>query len=229
MAGLCWKSIRRVGLDFPSLVSSLTRCIPIVQCTGLTRSRGSSRYQSISTSLYARITDTGMKHIKTISIDQLKLGMFIVGMDQPWYRTPFLLHKRLIRHAKDIDLLKQHGIREVKIDSSRGLDVEPVPAGNLNPASHIHNASASPETILDVPQASSDEPCRPASDGEKYQSNRCRLAHSKTCRMPRKQSLSFSHTILRNRSRWRRFLCLSDPVKRRTQPSRCRLAYSTIG
>ncbi len=111
-----------------------------------------------------------MKHIKTISIDQLKLGMFIVGMDQPWFRTPFLLHKRLIRHAKDIDLLKQHGIREVKIDSSRGLDVEPVPAGNLNPASHIHNASESHEPILDVPQASSDEPCRPASDGEKYKS-----------------------------------------------------------
>ena len=109
-----------------------------------------------------------MKHIKTISIDQLKLGMFIVGMDQPWYRTPFLLTKRLIRHAKDIDLLKQHGIREVKIDSSRGLDVEPVPAGNLNPASHIHNAAASPELILEVPQASSDKPCQPASDTEKY-------------------------------------------------------------
>src|SRR3954471_22594539 len=108
-----------------------------------------------------------MNHIKSISIDQLKLGMFIVGMDQPWYRTPFLLHKRLIRHAKDIDLLRQHGIREVMIDSSRGLDVEPVPAGNLNPASHSHNAIASAEPILDVPQASANEPCQPASGAEK--------------------------------------------------------------
>ena len=71
-----------------------------------------------------------MKHVKTITIDQLKPGMFIVGMDQPWYRTPFLLHKRLIRHQNDIDLLRQHGIREVKIDPSQGLDVEPVPSGD---------------------------------------------------------------------------------------------------
>ena len=109
-----------------------------------------------------------MKHIKTISIDQLKLGMFIVGMDQPWYRTPFLSHKRLIRHAKDIDLLRQHGIREVKIDSSRGLDVEPVPAGRLNPASHGREAAVPLEPILDVPRASSDEPCQPAFDAEKH-------------------------------------------------------------
>jgi putative nucleotidyltransferase with HDIG domain len=66
-----------------------------------------------------------MKQVKTITIDQLKTGMFIVGMDQPWYRTPFLLHKRLIRDPKDIDLLRQHGIRELKIDPGQGLDVEP--------------------------------------------------------------------------------------------------------
>lgn len=108
-----------------------------------------------------------MKHIKTISIDQLKLGMFMVGMDQPWYRTPFLLHKRLIRHAEDIELLKQHGIREVKIDSSRGLDVEPGPAGNLNPAPPIHKPAASLESILEVPKASSDEPDQYTSDAER--------------------------------------------------------------
>lgn len=66
-----------------------------------------------------------MKQVKTITIDQLKTGMFIVGMDQPWYRTPFLLHKRLIRDPKDIDLLRQHGIKELKIDPGQGLDVEP--------------------------------------------------------------------------------------------------------
>jgi putative nucleotidyltransferase with HDIG domain len=66
-----------------------------------------------------------MRQVKTITIDQLKTGMFIVGMDQPWYRTPFLLHKRLIRDPKDIDLLRQHGIRELKIDPGQGLDVEP--------------------------------------------------------------------------------------------------------
>jgi Domain of unknown function (DUF3391) len=60
-----------------------------------------------------------MKHVKTITIDQLKPGMFIVGMDQPWYRTPFFLHKRLIRHWNDIDLLRQHGIKEHTRNSRR--------------------------------------------------------------------------------------------------------------
>ncbi len=108
-----------------------------------------------------------MKHIKTISIDQLKLGMFMVGMDQPWYRTPFLLHKRLIRHTHDIDLLRQYGIREVQIDPGRGLDVEPVPEGNLNPDSHIRKTAASLEPIIEVPQTSSNTPFQPVSDAEK--------------------------------------------------------------
>jgi len=75
-----------------------------------------------------------MKHTKTISIDQLKPGMFVVGMDQPWYRTPFLTHKRLIRDSRDIELLRQIGVRELKIDSSQGLDVEQAPSGDAAPA-----------------------------------------------------------------------------------------------
>jgi putative nucleotidyltransferase with HDIG domain len=65
-----------------------------------------------------------MNRVKTIMIDQLKPGMFIVGMDQPWHRTPFLFHKRLIRHQEDIDLLRRHGIKKVKIDPNRDLDLE---------------------------------------------------------------------------------------------------------
>jgi putative nucleotidyltransferase with HDIG domain len=85
-----------------------------------------------------------MKHVKTITIDQLKPGMFIVGMDQPWFRTPFLLHKRLIRHRNDIDLLRQHGIKEVKIDPSQGLDVEPVQSGDA-PTAHAQETVATPQ------------------------------------------------------------------------------------
>jgi len=83
-----------------------------------------------------------MKNIKTITIDQLKPGMFIVGMDQPWYRTPFLLHKRLIRNTKDIDLLRQYGIRELKIDPSQGLDAEPTPSEDAPPTSNTEDTDA---------------------------------------------------------------------------------------
>ncbi len=89
-----------------------------------------------------------MKQIKTISIDQLTPGMFIVGMDQPWFRTPFLLHKRLIRHTKDIDLLRQHGIREVKIDPGQGLDVEQNPSAAAPPTSNTQETAATPQPSL---------------------------------------------------------------------------------
>ena len=106
-----------------------------------------------------------MKNVKTITIDELKPGMFIVGMDQPWYRTPFLLHKRLIRHTKEIDLLRQHGIRELKIDPSQGLDVELNLSGNA--PSHTQDIAAAPQSSLARKPVSSEKPPRPASGAER--------------------------------------------------------------
>ena len=60
---------------------------------------------------------------KQIPIDQLILGMYLVGMDVPWYRTPFLSHKFPIKDLDTIQLMKRHGIRMVTIDTSKGLDV----------------------------------------------------------------------------------------------------------
>jgi HD-GYP domain-containing protein (c-di-GMP phosphodiesterase class II) len=61
--------------------------------------------------------------LKKISIDQLTPGMFIVDMDVPWYRTPFLSHKRLIKDLATIQTMKQHGIRVVTIDTSKGSNI----------------------------------------------------------------------------------------------------------
>ena len=66
---------------------------------------------------------------KRIAIEQLIPGMFIIEMDVPWYRTPFLSHKRLIKDQQTIQLMKQHGIRMVTIDTSKGSDL---PVGALN-------------------------------------------------------------------------------------------------
>jgi HD-GYP domain-containing protein (c-di-GMP phosphodiesterase class II) len=62
---------------------------------------------------------------KRIAIEQLLPGMFIIEMDVPWYRTPFLSHKRLIKDLQTIELMKQHGIRMVTIDTSKGSDLPP--------------------------------------------------------------------------------------------------------
>lgn len=64
-----------------------------------------------------------MASTKRIPIDQLTVGMFIAGLDQPWYRTPFLLHKWLVSNPDDIVQLKRHGVLVVTIDTERGLDV----------------------------------------------------------------------------------------------------------
>lgn len=103
-----------------------------------------------------------MKLVKTITIDQLKPGMFIVGMDQSWYRTPFLLHKRLIRDMNDIDLLRQYGIKEVKIDPSRGLDVGPVSSEDLLPSSNAHDTAATPQPSHAARPASTEQTPLPA-------------------------------------------------------------------
>lgn len=60
---------------------------------------------------------------KDISINQLTPGMFIVGVDVPWYRSPLLSHTRLIENAETIQTMRQHGIRTVTIDISKGADV----------------------------------------------------------------------------------------------------------
>lgn len=65
-----------------------------------------------------------MTGTKRISIEQLKPGMFVVEMDLPWYRTPFLFHKRLIRDVETIAVMKQHGVQQVMIDPAKGLDVQ---------------------------------------------------------------------------------------------------------
>ncbi len=65
---------------------------------------------------------------KQIPIDQLILGMYLVGMDVPWYRTPFLSHKFPIKDLDTIQLMKRHGIRMVTIDTSKGLDVPSSPS-----------------------------------------------------------------------------------------------------
>jgi putative nucleotidyltransferase with HDIG domain len=77
--------------------------------------------------------------IKRISIEQLIPGMFVTEMDVPWYRTPFLSHKRLIKDPHTIQLMKQHGIRMVTIDTGKGSDLP-----SELPTDTQHTASPSP-------------------------------------------------------------------------------------
>lgn len=61
---------------------------------------------------------------KVISIHKLKIGMFVEELDRPWLDTPFLFHRKKLKKQIDIDKLIENGIKQVTINTDKGLDVE---------------------------------------------------------------------------------------------------------
>lgn len=91
-----------------------------------------------------------MDSTKRISIDQLTVGMFIAGLDQPWYRTPFLLHKWLVTNPDDIVQLKRHGIQVVTIDTDRGVDVGAAPIAVTEAPPSLPEPSPAPSDMVEA-------------------------------------------------------------------------------
>ena len=67
--------------------------------------------------------NTDKKNLKKISVDELKVGMFIVNLGRSWISHPFFRNQLEIDSPKKIEKLKKYGIPEVYIDPQRGLDV----------------------------------------------------------------------------------------------------------
>lgn len=64
---------------------------------------------------------------KRIPLTQLRVGMYVAGMDCSWFRTPFLKHRFLVQSVGQIERLQRSNIHAVDIDPSRGLDVTTFP------------------------------------------------------------------------------------------------------
>ncbi len=62
--------------------------------------------------------------LKKIPVQQVKLGMFLHGMEGPWLSHPFWKTKFVLRDQADLDALTRSGVPAVWIDSSKGSDVE---------------------------------------------------------------------------------------------------------
>jgi putative nucleotidyltransferase with HDIG domain len=69
---------------------------------------------------------------KTISVRDLRLGMYIEKMCGNWMNHPFWRSSFRLSDPKDLQTLQTCGLAEVVIDTSRGLDVEPPPAHALD-------------------------------------------------------------------------------------------------
>jgi hypothetical protein len=63
--------------------------------------------------------------LKRISVDELKVGMFIVNLGRSWLAHPFLRNQFAVTSPNQIKKLKKSGIKEVYIDPRRGLDLPP--------------------------------------------------------------------------------------------------------
>jgi putative nucleotidyltransferase with HDIG domain len=62
--------------------------------------------------------------LKRISVEQLRLGMHVHEFCGSWMDHPFWRNAFLLDNANDLQTIRTTGIREVWIDTSKGLDVE---------------------------------------------------------------------------------------------------------
>lgn len=65
--------------------------------------------------------------IKKIKVEQLKPGIFVQDFNCSWLDHPFLLNKARIKNEQEIEKIIRHGVRDVYIDTDKGLDVEDAP------------------------------------------------------------------------------------------------------
>ncbi len=61
--------------------------------------------------------------IKKVRVDQLRPGIFVHDFNSGWKTNNLIINETLIKEQKIIDIITSWGIKEVYIDTDRGLDV----------------------------------------------------------------------------------------------------------
>lgn len=65
--------------------------------------------------------------IKKIRVPQLRVGMYVCDFNAGWLEHPFLTNSMALESDDQVAKVVEAGIREVYIDTARGLDVEDAP------------------------------------------------------------------------------------------------------
>jgi len=86
--------------------------------------------------------------IKKIKVNELKPGVFIHDFDASWIRHPFLFGSKKIRDWGTIKKIKNWGIKEVYIDTTKGLDIIKAPSVDELRAAF----SADPDIVIEKPE-----------------------------------------------------------------------------
>ena len=103
------------------------------------------------------------KNLKEIPLAALREGMTVVKLDISWLDSPFLTHTRRIRGFKDIEALKDAGVKQVVIDLDKSpkfgpQDIEQASRSHANDANERDEATSEskpPDPPLTKTQASS--------------------------------------------------------------------------
>ena len=94
--------------------------------------------------------------LKTIRVEQVRLGMHLHRLEGSWINHPFWKTRFVLTDPADLARLRASGVRACVIDSSKGLDVESEPAA----ATPAPPAPPAPEVA--APSTSTPPPERPA-------------------------------------------------------------------
>lgn len=78
--------------------------------------------------------------IKTISTRQLTSGMYIHELHCPWIKHPFARNQFKITDKKDIKKIHDTGIKSLKINTCKGLDIQDITSATL-PDSEVSNTN----------------------------------------------------------------------------------------
>jgi len=88
--------------------------------------------------------------LQRIPTSQLRPGMFLVRILDSWWKSPFFVHRRLLKSPVEVQQLMSSGIREVEIDTALSVENSAGEESGLDEA-------ALPEEMTDGPMASFEE------------------------------------------------------------------------
>ncbi|MFO1339383.1 MAG: HD-GYP domain-containing protein [Burkholderiaceae bacterium] len=98
--------------------------------------------------------------LKKITVHQVRVGMHLHALDEPWMDHPFWKTRFVIKDPADLDKLRASGLAGVWIDVSKGLDVAPEPSAEAAPPPPAgHRAPPAPAS---APALAPQPPPRPA-------------------------------------------------------------------
>lgn len=90
--------------------------------------------------------------LKWIDIEQLRLGMFVTELGGSWMDNPFWRNKLLLENREDLQRIVESGIKRIRIDTSKGLDI----AKTSQPAAATTaTADKTPSAAAPIPAATS--------------------------------------------------------------------------